>query len=98
MGDPDLLHYYSNRSSSYAPGQKGLWAVCGTNRFEADLTIDTVRLAGLEFSYQPFLNADSSKPLGFIDLWFGYDVALGLAPRWNTSVDKTLTLALVFGG
>ena len=85
----DLLRYWANHSSTYDSNHEDKEFIYGTNGFRGEIGLDTFRIAGLEIVNQPFLNADSTWPLGFISFYFGYDGVLGLAPRWNTSVDDT---------
>ena len=82
--------FQSNLSSTFQPGPPGsAMTLYAGVRFEGPIAYDTLRVAGLEIEEQVFINAETARTLGFIDLYFNYDGVLGLAPRWNSSLDTT---------
>ena len=81
----NFLHFFANQSHTYDPGNETAETSYWTNTYEGNLSHDEFRIAGLSIPAQPFINADESRVLGFIDFWFGYDGVLGLSPRWNSS-------------
>jgi saccharopepsin len=54
------------------------------NRVSGRMLTDTFRIAGIEIEEQSFVDADRANPMGFLDFWYGYEGALGLAPGWST--------------
>ena len=89
--DPDSLHFFSNRSSSYSELFSEAWTVYGTDRFTGRLARDTFRIAGLDIQDQYFIHVDRANPLGFISFYFAYDGVIGLAPRFDRPLDSTAT-------
>lgn len=85
---PCLEHvftYSSKNSSSYEPGHKRLWVDYLGLVLTGNLTFDTLHVAGIDISKQPFINVLYANPRGFLYFYNTYDGVLGLAPRWNTS-------------
>lgn len=88
------LRFYANRSSTYASLTPHTELVYATDNVAGELASDTFRIAGLEIENQQFINADSMNPRGFFSIYYGFDGALGLAPRINHPVTPDrLTLA-----
>ncbi len=85
------LHFYANESSTYEGVFPDAWTVYGTDRFIGDMATDTFRIAGLELEHQYFINVLQANPLGFLSFYFGYDGALGLAPRFDSPLPSTST-------
>lgn len=85
------LFYYKNRSSTYKSGEANLATVYSLVRFWGELAADEFRIAGLSVPNQSFINAERGNTLGFINFYFGYEGVIGLAPRWNTSLESSLT-------
>ncbi|KAI1378155.1 acid protease [Hypoxylon crocopeplum] len=89
----DMFQYFSNESSTFIPEPTGnrQSVEYGLVDFDGDLVFDTFRIAGVETTHQPFINADSAHPAGWMDLWSGYDGALGLSPGWDTPMNYSST-------
>src|SRR5947207_366321 len=89
--DNAIFRYSSNESSTYESVGSVPDTRYGGLRFSGDLAFDTLHIAGLEIPKQPFMEAVSANPLGFLYIYWAYDGVLGLAPRWNASIDYSLT-------
>lgn len=83
----DIFRYFSNQSSTFAPGPPGLvrHKYAGVT-FEDELVNDIVQTATLTVDDQPFISAAYANA-SEIHYWMGYDDVLGLSPRWDTSGD-----------
>ncbi|KAK3685771.1 aspartic peptidase domain-containing protein [Podospora appendiculata] len=90
-GNDDILRFSSNESSTFVSIQPDAYTDFAGVIFSGELAVDTFMIAGVEVAQQPFINADSADPIAWIHLWFGYEGALGLSPKWNTTLHPTQT-------
>ncbi|KAH8892586.1 acid protease [Thozetella sp. PMI_491] len=90
-GNTDLLRYDAKMSSTYVPSPERSYVGYAGVVFSGNITLDTFRIAGVEVEQQPFINALSATPIGWIHLWFGYDGALGFGPHWNRTAHPSNT-------
>lgn len=86
------LRFNSTRSSTYSAQGSAASFIYGTDRFTGEVATESLRIAGLEVDNQYFVNVERADTLGFLDLYFGYEGVLGLAPLWNQSDTSDLPL------
>ncbi|KAK3328345.1 aspartic peptidase domain-containing protein [Cercophora scortea] len=90
-GNDDILRFFSNESSTFESIQPEAYTSFAGVSFSGELALDTFTIAGVEVAQQPFINAHSAEPIGWVHLWLGYEGALGLSPKWNTTLHPTQT-------
>ncbi|MCJ1312467.1 hypothetical protein MMC25_006141 [Agyrium rufum] len=87
--DGDFPGFQSNLSLTYQPGSGALATTAYEGvRFQGRVDHDTLHIADLEVNNQAFINVDEARMQGWLHFYNGFEGVLGLAPRWNSSVDE----------